>query len=154
MAVSLELIEMLRERANVSYEEAKEALEKCNNDVVEALIYLEKMDKIKAPQNETCCKSGFWTTVKKLVKTCNITKLIISKNGNTIIDLPLTIIILATIIMPPLTVIGLIAALFTNHKIRLEKPGCEDMKINQTLDNISSAASKVSEQVAEAINKK
>jgi NACalpha-BTF3-like transcription factor len=46
MAVSLELIEILRERANISYEEAKEALEKCNNDVVEALIYLEKQDKI------------------------------------------------------------------------------------------------------------
>ena len=154
MAVSLEMIEMLRERANITYEEAKEALEKCNNDVVEALIYLEKQDKIKAPQKETCCQSGFWATVKKLVKTCNITKLIISKNGNTIIDLPLTIVILVTIIMPPLTVIGLIAALFTNHKIRLEKPGCEDMKINQTLDNISSAATKVSEQVVDVINKK
>jgi hypothetical protein len=154
MAVSLELIEILRERANVSYEEAKEALEKCNNDVVEALIYLEKQDRIKKPSAETCSQSGCFTTIKKLIKTCNITKLIISKDGNTIIDLPLTIVILATIIMPPLTVIGLLAALFTNHKIRLEKPGCSDMKINQTLDNISSAASKVSEQVVDVINKK
>lgn len=154
MAVNLELIEMLRERANISYEEAKEALEKCNNDVVDALIYLEKQDKIKTPQNETCCKSGFWATVKKLVKTCNITKLIISKNGNIIIDLPLTIVILVTILMPPLTIIGLLAALFTKHKIRLEKPGCEYMEINKTLDNMSSAASKVSEQVKDAINKK
>lgn len=154
MAVNLELIEMLRERANISYEEAKETLEKCNNDVVEALIYLEKQDKIKTPQNETCCKSGFWATVKKLVKTCNITKLKISKNANIIIDLPLTIVILVTILMPPLTIIGLLAALFTKHKIRLEKPGCEYMEINKTLDNMSSAASKVSEQVKDAINKK
>lgn len=154
MAVSLELIEMLRERANISYEEAKEALEKCNNDVVEALIYLEKQDKIKTPPKEAPDQSGFFATMKKLVKTCNITKLIISKNGNIIIDLPLTIVILVTIIMAPLTVIGLLAALFTKHKIRLEKPGCEDMKINKTLDNMSSAASKISEQVVDAINKK
>jgi len=155
MTVTLELIEMLRERAHVSYEEAREALEKCNCDVVEALIYLEKQDKIKTPQNESCCKSsGFWATVKKLVKTCNVTKFIISKNGSAIIDLPLTIVILITIIVPPLTLLGLLAALFTGHKIRLEKPGCEDLKINKTLEDISAAASKVSEQVSEAINKK
>lgn len=115
MTVSLELIEMLRERANVSYEEAKEALEKCNDDVVEALIYLEKQDKIKTPPKDAPAKSGFWATVKKLIKTCNETKMIISKDGLTIVDLPLTVIILITIIAAPITIIGLAAALFTNH---------------------------------------
>ncbi|MDD4801575.1 MAG: DUF4342 domain-containing protein [Syntrophomonas sp.] len=153
MAVSLELIESIRERAHVSYEEAKETLEKCNNDIVEALIYLEKQNKIKAPLHDSTAQSGLWVSIKKLVRTCNTTRLIISKNGKPIIDLSLTVVILATIIALPLTIIGLLAALFTNHKIRLEKPGCDNMKINKTLDNISSAASKVSEQVADAINK-
>lgn len=154
MTVSLEMIEMLRERARVSYEEAREALEKCNCDVVEALIYLEKENKIKTPPGDTCCNSGFWATVKKLIKTCNETKFIINKDGSTIIDVPLTIVILVTIVFPPLTILGLLLALFTGHKIRFNKPGCEDMKINKTLDDISAAATKVSEQVTEAINKK
>ncbi len=156
MTISLELIEKLRERAHVSYEEAKEALENCNCDIVDALIYLEKQHKIKEPQKETTASasSSFLATAKKLLKACNETKFIVSKNGDTIIDLPLTIVVIVTIFLPPLTVIGLIAALFTNHKIRLEKPGCEDMKINKTLDDISNAASKVSEQMSEAINKK
>lgn len=84
MTVGLELIEMLRERANVSYEEAREALEKCNNDIVEALIYLEKQNKIKTPPSDNNCTSGFWATVKKLVKSCNETKFIISKNEQNI----------------------------------------------------------------------
>ena len=42
MSVNLELIDELRKRANVSYEDARDALEKCNGDMVEALIYLEK----------------------------------------------------------------------------------------------------------------
>jgi len=153
MTVSLELIEMLRERANVSYEEAREALEKCNNDIVEALIYLEKQNKIKTPPSDSCV-TGFWATVKKMVKSCNETKFIISKNGQNIINLPLTIVIIITAIVPPITVIGLLAALFTGHKIRLEKPGSEDLKINKTLDDISNAAVKVSEQVADTINNK
>lgn len=154
MTVGLELIEMLRERANVSYEEARDALEKCDNDLVEALIYLEKQDKIKPPPQDRPCTSGFWAKVKKLVKSCNETKFIISKNEQTIIDLPLTIVIIVTAIFPPLTIIGLLAALFTGHKIRLEKPGSGDLKINKTLADISNAATKVGEQVADAINKK
>jgi hypothetical protein len=150
MTVSLEFIEMLRDRANVSYDEAREALEKCDSDLVEALIYLEKKGKIKSPHSEASTKSGFFETLKKLIKAGNETKFIISKNGDTIIDLPLTIVIIVTILMPPLTIIGLIVALFTGHKIRLEKPGCSDMKINKTLDDISSAATKVTD----AINKK
>ena len=35
-----EKVDMLRERANVSYEEAKNALEKSNGDVLEAMILL------------------------------------------------------------------------------------------------------------------
>jgi hypothetical protein len=153
MAVSLEMIELLRERAHVSYEEAKEALEKCNNDVVEALIYLEKQEKIKKPPQDTPASSGIMANLKKLIKACNITKFIISKNDKVIIDLPLTIVIILAIIITPITVIAILAALFTNHKIRLEKPG-EELKINKTLNDISSAASKVSEQVVDVINKK
>ncbi len=38
MNVSLEQIDLLRKRANVSYEEAKEVLEKFDGDIIEALV--------------------------------------------------------------------------------------------------------------------
>ncbi|MGE5391398.1 MAG: DUF4342 domain-containing protein [Deltaproteobacteria bacterium] len=151
MTASLELIEMLRERAHVSYEEAREALENCNDDIVEALIYLEKQGKIRASDRETK-KSGFIATVKKLVKASFVTKFIISKDGDTIMNVPLAIVIIVTLIVPPLVIVGLLAALFTGCRIRLEKPGCSDMKINKTFDDMSSFSIKVSEQVKEVIN--
>ncbi|MEA4925757.1 MAG: DUF4342 domain-containing protein [Syntrophomonadaceae bacterium] len=154
MTVGLELIEMLRERADVSYEEARDALEKCNSDVVEALIYLEKQNKIKTDPKDNSCASGFGASVKKAVKTCNETRFQINKNEQNIIDLPVTIGIITTVIAPPLTVVGLLAALFTGHKIRLERPGHEEFKFNKTLDDISNAATKVSAQVADAVNQK
>ena len=40
------MVEMLHEKANVSYEEAKAALERNNWDVLDALIDLEKMGKV------------------------------------------------------------------------------------------------------------
>lgn len=152
MSANLELIEMLRERANVSYEEAREALEKCNGDIVDALIYLEKQDKIKPPTKERGA-SGFWAGFKRLVKKCHATRLVISKNNENIVDLPMTVVIIITVIAPPITIAGLLVALFTGYKIRIKGPSGEDLKINQTLEQASTAASKVSEQVTDAMAK-
>ena len=40
--ITLEKVDMVRERTKVTYAEAKEALEACEGDVLEALIYIEK----------------------------------------------------------------------------------------------------------------
>ena len=47
---NLEKVEKLREKTGVSYEEAKAALEATNYDVLDAIIYLEKNGKVKAPE--------------------------------------------------------------------------------------------------------
>ena len=47
---TLEQVEKLRERANVSFEEAKAALEASNDDLLDAMIFLEKQGKIREPQ--------------------------------------------------------------------------------------------------------
>jgi len=46
MSVSLEKIDLIRNRTNISYSTAKKALEKNNDDLVETLIYLEDNDLI------------------------------------------------------------------------------------------------------------
>lgn len=153
MAVDLELIEKLRERAHVSYEEAKAALEKFDGDIVEALIYLEQKNKTRKHPKDAKAFSGCMAKAKKLLKTCNETHLVISKHDDKVLDLSLTIIILVTVIIPPLTIIALLAALLTGHRIRMEKPGSDAMKINQTLDDISTAVANMGSQMAEAIKK-
>ena len=45
----LEKIERLRERANVSYEEAKNALESADGDLLDAIVLLEKQGKVNSP---------------------------------------------------------------------------------------------------------
>lgn len=47
---TLEQVEKLREKANVTYNEAKAALEACGDDLLDAVIYLERQGKINAPQ--------------------------------------------------------------------------------------------------------
>ena len=45
----LEKVEKLREKSDVTYAEAKEALEKSKGDILDALIYLENQGKTEAP---------------------------------------------------------------------------------------------------------
>jgi hypothetical protein len=136
MTVRLENIDELRRRANVSYEAAKEALEKCNDDIVEALIYLEKNN--MARPNTTCeKKSSLWTKFKNLVKKGNVTRLVISKKENLLFSLPVTLAVIITIMAPYLTLIGLAAALFTGHRIKLLSKVVECKQVNEMLDKVS-----------------
>lgn len=48
----LEKIEKLRERAQVSYDEARAAYEQANGDLLDALIILEKQGKVRPPQGD------------------------------------------------------------------------------------------------------
>ncbi|EHK2337832.1 TPA: ubiquitin [Clostridium perfringens] len=45
----LKLVDKLKNKANISYEEAKDALEKSNWDMLEAMLYLEAQGKVKKP---------------------------------------------------------------------------------------------------------
>ena len=47
--ITLEKIDIIKERTGVSYTDAKEALEECDGDVVNALIYIEAKQK-KSPK--------------------------------------------------------------------------------------------------------
>lgn len=50
---NFEKVEKLRARANVSFEEAKAALDACDGDLLDAMVYLEKQGKVKQPDQST-----------------------------------------------------------------------------------------------------
>lgn len=49
----LEKVETLREKTGVTYEEAKRALEACDYDILDAVVYLEALGRINAPVNKS-----------------------------------------------------------------------------------------------------
>lgn len=137
MSDRLEQIDELRKRANVSYEDAKDALERCNGDMVEALIYLEKQNKLKANQ----C-SSFFDKVKHIIKKGNNTLMVFKKRKRVVVSLPVTIAVLITLFAPYITFISIILALVTGHRIKFE--GREGQNGPETVNN---ALEKVSDMV-------
>ena len=49
----MEKVERLREKANVSYEEAKDALEQAGGDLLDAIVLLERQGKVRGPAQST-----------------------------------------------------------------------------------------------------
>lgn len=66
-----EKVEKLRQRANVSYEEAKEALNASNGDLLDAMIYLEKQGKTTGTAGTAERVQG---TVERCVPVCTDSK--------------------------------------------------------------------------------
>ncbi|KPU44766.1 elongation factor Ts, mitochondrial [Oxobacter pfennigii] len=135
MSINIELIDELKKRANVSYEDAKEALEKCDGDIVNALIYLEKNNKIKAKygNGEKAC---FFDKVKALIKRGNEIRFIMRKEEKTVIDVSLNVFILIAILTFHVSVVGLLLALLFGYRFKFETNKGEDVQVNQTLDKV------------------
>ncbi len=55
---NFEKVEKLREKANVTFEEAKEALEEANGDLLDAMIIFEKQGKAEERKESYSTKDG------------------------------------------------------------------------------------------------
>ncbi|ATW26065.1 DUF4342 domain-containing protein [Candidatus Formimonas warabiya] len=150
MEITLEQIDLLRKRANVSYKEAKEALEKCGGNIVEALAFLEEENKIK-PEKECSGPSSCWQKTKNIIRKLNRIGLVISHEERTILNIPSTIAVVLVVFALPLSVALLILALFTGCKIRFHNSNGEEYGINKNIEDISNKVTKITNKVAEEI---
>src|SRR6056297_2732057 len=136
MTINLETIDALRDRTQVSYSKAKEALEASNGDLVEAIIYLEEKG-YTSTKNSKEKKGAFKKNTKSFFKKMNSINVDLLKKGKTSLRLPLPIFLLALLFAFPIVVIGLFIAVALGYKIEFTKDGKKIKEINDSLDNIS-----------------
>ena len=83
MEITLEMIDAVRERTGASYSEAKEALEKSEGSVVDAIVLLE--NKSGAKTEEVLDK------IKALVKEGNVNKIRVKRGDQVLLTLPVNV---------------------------------------------------------------
>lgn len=129
--ITLEQIDLLMQRANVSYSEAKEALEQCAGNTLEALLYLEKAEKIK-----TSSVHSHNDSFKNFIGKLNTTRFILKKKEHTYVDVPLSVAIIAIITCFHVSVLAFVISLAMG--IRVDIKGENDLahKLNSSLDSI------------------
>ena len=91
-------IEILKEKFEITYREAKEVLELNNNDLIEALIYLEENhymgDKCHVKSYLECIKN----TLVSLYKEGSNQRIVISRKGEVLADIPLTAVVISSFV--------------------------------------------------------
>lgn len=134
MNITLEQVDKVRERANVSYQKAKEALEKCDGDVVEAIVLLEEEVpfKEKAHKHVNDFGNDVIKTLKELLNSGNVNRIVVEqKDGKVVMNIPVTVGALGAILLTSATVIALIAALATGCVIKIHKESGEIVNVNE-----------------------
>lgn len=143
MKVTLEQIDELRNRVNVSYEEAKSTLEKNDGDLIKSIIELEKR---KGRKYE---KQGSFTSLANKLLALKMS--IKGKDGNVILNVAL-VIALAVFMMAPWVAIFVIAlAVLTSCKIRIYKD--KSLNVNDIKKNVQETVDKIKVKSEEILNK-
>lgn len=129
MDITLEKVDQVIERTGVTYKVAKNALEECNGNVLEAIIYLEDKkveancesgDEIK--NTETIEELKVW--LKNLINKGNVTRIKVSKDGKKIVDVPVNAGIAAgviAVVIPPILAFVVVAAVVTQVTIEITR---------------------------------
>ncbi|MBP3900669.1 MAG: hypothetical protein J6D53_04305 [Blautia sp.] len=165
---NLEKVEKLRERANVSYEEAKEALENNDWDLLDAMVALEKEGKTVKPEQtaystsyeeqanytpvtETVSagvkkeKEGIKGFFRRFFDICRNNAFVVKRNEEQIINIPVILMIVILFFSWRVSLVVLVVGLFFGFRYSFE--GRDELKeANELMESAGNAAEKVKEE--------
>ena len=119
MEITLEKIELVKDRTGATYAESKAALEAAEGSVVDAIIALEEVknkehDKVDGGSLKD---SPIFAKMKEIVDKGNVSRILISKDGKTIVNFPVTAGVIGAVLVPWGAIFGIVAAVGTQCNI-------------------------------------
>jgi Transcription factor homologous to NACalpha-BTF3 len=143
MEITLEKIELVKDRTGVTYAEAKKALEDADGSVVDAIIAIEETvnsgDKKRAFGERG---EALFASLKSLIKKGNVARILVKKESDTVLNVPVNAGILGICIAPLASVVAIVAAFGFKCTI-------EVVKTDGTIIDVSDAVSDKVSQAAE-----
>ncbi|MBO4819207.1 MAG: DUF4342 domain-containing protein [Firmicutes bacterium] len=140
MEISLEQIELVKDRTGVSYKEAKDALEFANGNVVDAIIYVEENINHDYEKESASAVDNVVRSVKDAVRKGNVAKIRIYKGDEVILNVPVTLGAVATIVFPWGVIAAAIASAAAKCKVELVREDGSVVDVNEkagkVVDNV------------------
>jgi hypothetical protein len=130
MEITLEKIELVKDRTGVSYKEAKEALEAADGSVVDAIINIEETINMGSRGKIGAQSAQVMDKIKEIVKKGNVSKITVKKDDVVILNLPINIGIVGTVLAPWAALAGVIAAFGTKCEIEIVKDDGEVIEVS------------------------
>ena len=132
MEITLEKIELVKDRTGASYKEAKEALEACDGSVVDAIISIEETinSDFEGITSENFKDSTAYKKMQELVDKGNMSRIVIKKDDELIMNFPLTAGVVGAILVPWGVIFGMIATIGFKCKVEFVTSDGETVDIN------------------------
>lgn len=148
MDTILEKIELVKERTGVTYKEAKDALERCHESVVDAIIDIEENIGINIEEGDSK-KSEILKKIKKVISKGNVSRIIVRKEDEILLNLPLTVGLLGIVIAPWGALIAVLAAAGFNCDVEFVTVDGKIKDINGKVKKSYEFAKKTGKDIAE-----
>jgi predicted transcriptional regulator len=118
MQISLDAIDQLRVRANISYREARELLEETGGDLIEALVYIEENS---SNMMHSVSEKGkdVLRQARRVAGELHQKKMKVKLKDKTVAEIPVTIGALGTALFPKLAALGVIGLLVSHGSIEV-----------------------------------
>ncbi|SMC18912.1 protein of unknown function [Clostridium acidisoli DSM 12555] len=151
--ITLEKIDIIRERTGVTYTEAKEALEATQGNVVEALVYIEKNKQDEKDSTYTT-KEEFTEWIKEVIRKGNVTRIKVKKDEKVLVDIPVNVGVIAgtalVVALPALLAVIFITAVVTKVTVEITREDGTVEVVNKIIEN---TVSNVKDKAQEAKDK-
>lgn len=144
MDITLEKIDIIRDRTGVTYKEARDALSAANGNVVDALINIEEAGSKNWTETVSVKGSEVMDRLKTILKSGNVNRIRIKKDNNLILDIPVTAGAISAVVLPQLTALGTAVALMSKCTIEVERQNKDVINVNNVINNaVGDLANKV-----------
>ena len=165
---NLEMVELLRDKAGISYEEAKEVLEQSNWDPLEAVLLLEKQGRTppggkrystkdvheeprpRAREEHRGAKyavNQLGQIIGKLVRTGNANQFVIARSDRELLSLPVTAFAVILLFTFWFSLVALAVGLFCGLRYSFRGPNLGKQSINDAMDRAADMAESVREDL-------
>ena len=124
--ITLEKIDLIRDRTGVTYREAHEALQRNDGNVISTLIELEESKESSWTEEFTVRSSEVIDKVKEIIHEGNVTKVRVKHDGRTLVDIPVTLGTIGAVVLPHLAALGVLVAVFKRCTIEVVRNDGQD----------------------------
>ncbi|MDO4719129.1 MAG: DUF4342 domain-containing protein [Peptostreptococcaceae bacterium] len=131
--ITIEKVDQVVERTGVSYEEARDALNACEGDVIDAIIYLEKSQP-SFTESINIKSRDLLETLKDFLKKGNVTKVIVERDGEVVLNLPVTVGAIGLVLAPVVSILGIGTAIWAKFTVKIIKEDGEEIDVNKATE--------------------
>lgn len=164
---NFEMVEALREKTGVSYEEAKAALERANWDLLDAVVLLEQEGRIpssggsystrveeepepeghRGPDGLRSAVRYLGRAIRRLIQIGNANSLVVSRHEKEVFSLPVTVCAILLICSVWTVLIAMGVSLFFGVRYSFRGPNLGNDAINGAMNRAAAAAENIKEEI-------